>query len=79
MHKWNYTPTYQGFNSFYGYYDAVEDYYTHKVGLVPLYNSSLKGSLDKPEEPAIFNGLDFRNNTKPVWDKEGVYSTNLFT
>ena len=78
MHKWDYTPTYRGFDSFYGYYDAVEDYFTHKVGLVPIYNSSTKGS-STVDEPEIFKGLDFRNNTKPVWDKEGVYSTNLFT
>ena len=79
MHKWEYTPTYRGFDSFYGYYDAVEDYFTHEVGLIPLFNSSSNGSFDEPKEPAIFKGLDFRNNTKPAWDKEGVYSTNLFT
>ena len=78
MHKWEYTPTYRGFDSFYGYYDAVEDYFTHKVGLVPIYNSSTKSS-STVDEPEIFKGLDFRNNTEPVWDKEGVYSTNLFT
>ena len=57
MHKWEYTPTYRGFDSFYGYYNAAEDYYTHYVG----------------------RGIDFRNNTEPVTDKDGVYSTNLFT
>ncbi|XP_065888129.1 arylsulfatase B-like [Dysidea avara] len=60
MHKWEYTPTYRGFDSFYGYYDADEDYYTHSVG---------------PFERA----LDFRNNTKPVSDQNGTYSTFLFT
>ena len=29
MHKWEYTPTYRGFDSFYRYYDAVEVYYSH--------------------------------------------------
>ena len=27
--NWRYTPTYRGFQSFYGFYNAAEDYYTH--------------------------------------------------
>ena len=61
MHKWEYTPTYRGFDSFYGYYNAAEDYFNHSI---TRYKQS---------------ALDFRNNTKPVTDKKGVYSTNLFT
>ena len=57
MHKWEYTPTYRGFDSFYGYYNADEDYFTHYAG----------------------RGLDLRNNTTPVTDKNGTYSTFLFT
>jgi len=64
MHKWEYTPTYRGFDTFYGYYDAGEDYFTHTVGAMPL---------------PIFKGIDFRNNTTPVTDKNGIYSTTLFT
>ena len=75
MHKWEYTPTYRGFDSFYGYYDAAEDYFTHSVGAVILGDSR----DDDKEKVTLFKGIDFRNNTKPVMDKNGVYSTNLFT
>ena len=29
--KWEYTPTYRGFDTFYGYYNAQEDHYSHKI------------------------------------------------
>ena len=28
---------------------------------------------------SIYSGIDFRNGTKPVTDKQGIYSTNTFT
>ena len=64
MCKWEYTPTYRGFDSFYGYYNGAEDYFNHsRTG-----NNEMK-----------YNGIDFRNNTEPVTDRSGDYSTNVFT
>ena len=31
FYKWAYTPTFRGFESYLGYFDGVEDYYTHKM------------------------------------------------
>ena len=53
-----------GFDTFFGYYNAVEDYYDHSFG---------------DADNRKFNAVDFRNNTKPVTDKNGTYSTMLFT
>jgi len=69
MHRWEYTPTYRGFDTFYGYYDAAEDYFTHSVGAAALESDSV-------DNPAIFNGIDFRNKSLI---KNGIYSTTLFT
>lgn len=32
--KKEYTPTYRGFDSFYGFYNSNEDYYNHSLILV---------------------------------------------
>ena len=55
IHKWGYTTTYRGFDRFYGYYDAVEDYYSHYTEVAPIINSSL-GVQDTT--PMFFKGLD---------------------
>ena len=75
MHKWEYTPTYRGFDSFYGFYNNAEDYFTHSVPASPDY---LTRDNFVPSNPNYY-GLDFRNDTRPVRDKNGTYSTTLFT
>ena len=73
MHKWEYTPTYRGFDTFYGYYDADEDYFTHSVGGPPYRNP------DNPKEMFHPHGVDLRDNKEPVTSENGSYSTNIFT
>ena len=71
MHRWEYTPTYRGFDTFYGFYNSDEDYYKH-VAEVPYHDSITR-------EVEIACGLDLRHNEDPVTDKDGVYSTYIFT
>ena len=71
MYKWEYTPTYRGFDTFYGYYSAAEDYFSHTC------NGSYRSNT--PGHPIHVTAVDFRDNTKPVTNKNGTYSTNLFT
>lgn len=72
MHKWAYTPTYRGFDTFYGYYDAAEDYFSHTAG-------GVYRDPNNPKQMIHTNGVDFRSNKDPLTDKNGSYSTNLFT
>ncbi|CAM1306618.1 Uncharacterised protein g4415 [Pycnogonum litorale] len=66
--RWNMTPTYRGFDSFYGYYNGAEDYYTHER---ICYSAERK-------VPGRCQGLDFRDDTRVVLDKNGTYSTSIF-
>ena len=72
MHKWEYTPTYRGFDTFYGYYNADEDYFTHSCGGDAYIDPKTKKRMHP-------HGVDFRNNKDPILTENGTYSTNLFT
>nr|UNO37567.1 GSS1 [Psylliodes hospes] len=61
--KKEYTPTFRGFDTHYGYWQAFHDYYTHM----------LKAPF------ADDNGYDFRRNLEVDYDAKGKYSTTLFT
>jgi arylsulfatase A-like enzyme len=58
--KWEYTPTYRGFDSFYGFLGGMNDHFTHYRSNWAQYPSS--------------SGLDFRFNKTLVRDQKGVYS-----
>ena len=68
----NYTPTYRGFDSFYGFYLGAEDYYTH--GKYITYENV------KIQKKGGSFGYDFRFNEKILRGPEvvGKYSADLF-
>ncbi|CAL4124089.1 unnamed protein product [Meganyctiphanes norvegica] len=63
MCDWSYTPTYRGFDSFYGFYSGSNDYYSH--------NTSGNGHGS--------GGFDFRDNEMIAFETAGTYATELFT
>ena len=73
MHTWEYTPTYRGFDTFYGFYNAEEDHFTHEAASV------LFPDPDSPGKMHRTRGLDLRSNKEAVTTEKGTYSTNLYT
>lgn len=61
-----YTPNNRGFDSFYGYYNGLIDYYNY--------------SYVQPASPPFIPGYDFRRNSEVNYGvKLGTYATDLFT
>ncbi|KAK9508587.1 hypothetical protein O3M35_006116 [Rhynocoris fuscipes] len=61
--KKEYTPTYRGFTSHYGYWNSHQDYFTHIV----------QASFSP------FEGMDMRWNMTTDWSSVGRYTTRLLT
>ncbi|XP_050297689.1 arylsulfatase I-like [Anthonomus grandis grandis] len=63
FYKKEYTPTYRGFDSHYGYWQGYQDYYEHTVHAT--YSEEM--------------GYDFRNNMTVDYSVKGKYTTTLLT
>ena len=69
--RWEQTPTFRGFQSFFGYYRGWNDYFTHYVGDSATGTAAYEMHFDRQE----FCG---RNCSQYV-DERGNYSTHVFT
>ncbi|XP_031341212.1 arylsulfatase B-like isoform X2 [Photinus pyralis] len=63
--RWNSTPTYRGFDSFFGFYNEFTSYYDY-LSTWTLKNTS-------------YTGFDLRKGTEPAWEFAGQYATDVFT
>ncbi|RUS91746.1 hypothetical protein EGW08_000454 [Elysia chlorotica] len=76
LYKEEYTPLYRGFDTFYGYWTGGEDYYTYRTCDRVHYDQAI---AEPPSADGKFCGLDLRDMDQPVTDKNGTYSTLLYT
>ncbi|CAG5115309.1 unnamed protein product [Candidula unifasciata] len=91
FYKKEYTPLYRGFDSFYGYWEGGEDYYTY-YHCDSFHNRStptdmriLQGYTNedilsgKYADKKTWCGYDLRDMSEPVTNMNGTYSTHLYT
>ena len=87
FYKWAYTPTFRGFDTFYGFYNGGQDYYSHIIGggyfafrslLFPRYDFRRDNGPFCGEDCSIidYNASGTSSSTSSFL---GQYSTTLFS
>lgn len=83
FYTWEHTPTFRGYDSFYGFYNGGQDYFHHTWTL-----PAAGGGARLPQHPMEGYGFDFHDEPSPrcgpgcsriAWEVAGQYSTDLFT
>lgn len=64
--SWDYTPLYRGFDTYFGFYQSVEHFYSHTT-------------FEDQTDPHKNSGYDFRNNTEVAWEYSGIHCSIPFT
>ncbi|KAJ9574805.1 hypothetical protein L9F63_008030 [Diploptera punctata] len=83
FYKKEYTPLERGFDSFFGYYNGLIDYYNHIYDdPIPTFTETCRGTkrgINWNFNGEHLYGLDLHRNETPVWDMAGKYATDMFT
>ncbi|XP_015768460.1 PREDICTED: arylsulfatase I-like [Acropora digitifera] len=72
-----YTPTYRGFETYYGFWNGKEDYWDH-TSQEDVWGTDLRNNM-KVEPPSLQPSEDMRKKQRAVENETGHYGTELFT
>ncbi|GFO46215.1 hypothetical protein PoB_007272000 [Plakobranchus ocellatus] len=83
LYKREYTPLHRGFDTFFGYWEGGEDYYTY-YNCDTFHNRTVNEDLVpeklvKDDTAEKWCGYDLRDMEEPVTNMNGTYSTHLYT
>ncbi|RUS78916.1 hypothetical protein EGW08_013329 [Elysia chlorotica] len=78
LYKKEYTPLHRGFDTFYGYWEGGEDYYTY-YNCDTFHNRTIEEEEIPSQKEGPWCGFDLRDMETPVTNMNGTYSTHLYT
>ncbi|GFS14723.1 arylsulfatase I [Elysia marginata] len=81
LYKKEYTPLHRGFDTFYGYWEGGEDYYTY-YNCDTFHNRTVDENETgnrRQKNKRKWCGYDLRDMETPVTNMNGTYSTHLYT